>query len=154
MVGSLAGCALAGCGRARRRADSVSAAGQRRADVGRTDARGARAGRHPAPRLAPGPLPRTDRAGLLDLGRTGLARRAEAYGLPHPRRLVHLRQQRLRQPQRGPAAPGHLPRVRVNPRPTPPIHRDAERLVRDQETNQIWYSDDHYTNFREITGGC
>ncbi|MEW1865601.1 ribonuclease domain-containing protein [Streptomyces sp. NPDC088194] len=42
----------------------------------------------------------------------------------------------------------------VNPRPTPTTHRDAERIVRDQATHQVWYSDDHYSNFREIRGGC
>ncbi|MFE6055560.1 ribonuclease domain-containing protein [Kitasatospora sp. NPDC056446] len=42
----------------------------------------------------------------------------------------------------------------VNPRPTPTTHRDAERLVRDENTAQVWYSGDHYANFREIDGGC
>ncbi|MFJ6744115.1 ribonuclease domain-containing protein [Streptomyces sp. NPDC091279] len=42
----------------------------------------------------------------------------------------------------------------VNPRPTASTHRDAERLVRDQADDRMWYSDDHYTNFREIAGGC
>ncbi|MEV6976731.1 ribonuclease domain-containing protein [Kitasatospora sp. NPDC093806] len=42
----------------------------------------------------------------------------------------------------------------VNPRPTPATHRDAERLVRDQATTQVWYTADHYANFREISGGC
>ncbi|GHF60469.1 hypothetical protein GCM10018790_43070 [Kitasatospora xanthocidica] len=42
----------------------------------------------------------------------------------------------------------------VNPRPTPTTHRDAERLVRDRHTAQVWYSADHYANFREISEGC
>ncbi|MFC8452563.1 ribonuclease domain-containing protein [Kitasatospora sp. NPDC057223] len=42
----------------------------------------------------------------------------------------------------------------VNPRPTPTTHRDAERLVRDEATDQVWYTDDHYTNFLEISDGC
>ncbi|MFF7587182.1 ribonuclease domain-containing protein [Kitasatospora purpeofusca] len=42
----------------------------------------------------------------------------------------------------------------VNPRPTPNTHRDAERLVRDERTEQTWYTSDHYANFREISEGC
>ncbi|MFB6893464.1 ribonuclease domain-containing protein [Kitasatospora sp. NPDC056327] len=42
----------------------------------------------------------------------------------------------------------------VNPRPTPTTHRDAERLVRDEGTAQVWYTSDHYDNFREISDGC
>jgi len=42
----------------------------------------------------------------------------------------------------------------VNARPTATTRRDAERLIRDQNTDQVWYTDDHYANFREITGGC
>ncbi|WP_328956577.1 ribonuclease domain-containing protein [Kitasatospora purpeofusca] len=42
----------------------------------------------------------------------------------------------------------------VNPRPTAKTHRDAERLVRDERTEQTWYTDDHYANFREISEGC
>ncbi|MEV7778085.1 ribonuclease domain-containing protein [Kitasatospora sp. NPDC088351] len=42
----------------------------------------------------------------------------------------------------------------VNPRPTPTTHRDAERIIRDEDTRQVWYTDDHYDNFREIAGGC
>ncbi|SDT75232.1 Guanyl-specific ribonuclease Sa [Streptomyces sp. TLI_053] len=42
----------------------------------------------------------------------------------------------------------------VNPRPTPATHRDAERLVRDDNSERTWYTDDHYANFREISGGC
>ncbi|WP_327677518.1 ribonuclease domain-containing protein [Kitasatospora sp. NBC_00458] len=42
----------------------------------------------------------------------------------------------------------------VNPRPTPTTHRDAERLVRDEATVQVWYTADHYGDFREISEGC
>ncbi|MFC5668105.1 ribonuclease domain-containing protein [Kitasatospora misakiensis] len=42
----------------------------------------------------------------------------------------------------------------VNPRPTPTTHRDAERLVRDPAATRVWYSSDHYNNFREIASGC
>ncbi|MGW6915845.1 ribonuclease domain-containing protein [Kitasatospora sp. NPDC054939] len=42
----------------------------------------------------------------------------------------------------------------VNPRPAPTTHRDAERLVRDEATEQVWYTADHYANFREIGSGC
>ncbi len=42
----------------------------------------------------------------------------------------------------------------VNPRPTPTTHRDAERLIRDEATEQVWYTSDHYANFREISEGC
>jgi len=42
----------------------------------------------------------------------------------------------------------------VNARPTASTRRDAERLIRDQDTDQVWYTDDHYANFREIAGGC
>ncbi|MFD7450496.1 ribonuclease domain-containing protein [Kitasatospora sp. NPDC059827] len=42
----------------------------------------------------------------------------------------------------------------VNPRLTANTHRDAERLVRDTATHRVYYSDDHYTDFREIDGGC
>ncbi|MFJ2110357.1 MULTISPECIES: ribonuclease domain-containing protein [unclassified Streptomyces] len=41
----------------------------------------------------------------------------------------------------------------VNPR-LPGRHRDAERLVRDPGTRVVWYTDDHYDNFREISSGC
>ncbi|MFD5084633.1 ribonuclease domain-containing protein [Kitasatospora sp. NPDC058201] len=41
----------------------------------------------------------------------------------------------------------------VNPR-TLGTHRDAERLVRNPDTRTVWYTDDHYDNFREITSGC
>ncbi|MFF1909909.1 ribonuclease domain-containing protein [Kitasatospora sp. NPDC058218] len=41
----------------------------------------------------------------------------------------------------------------VNPR-TPGTHRDAERLVRDPDTHTVWYTGDHYANFREISEGC
>ncbi|MCX4681038.1 guanine-specific ribonuclease N1 and T1 [Streptomyces sp. NBC_01433] len=41
----------------------------------------------------------------------------------------------------------------VNPR-TPGQHRDAERLIRDPGTHTVWYTGDHYTNFREISSGC
>ncbi|MYY08603.1 guanine-specific ribonuclease N1 and T1 [Streptomyces sp. SID4919] len=41
----------------------------------------------------------------------------------------------------------------VNPRP-PGQRRDAERVVRDPGTRTVWYTADHYTNFREISSGC
>ncbi|MGW7294343.1 ribonuclease domain-containing protein [Streptomyces xiamenensis] len=41
----------------------------------------------------------------------------------------------------------------VNPR-TPGVRRDAERLVRDIGTHDVWYTGDHYDNFREISSGC
>lgn len=41
----------------------------------------------------------------------------------------------------------------VNPR-TPGERRDAERVVRDQETYTVWYTGDHYDNFQEISSGC
>ncbi len=42
----------------------------------------------------------------------------------------------------------------VNTRPTPKTPRDAERLVRNRYTGAVWYTGDHYTDFREIAGGC
>ncbi|MFJ8437050.1 ribonuclease domain-containing protein [Kitasatospora sp. NPDC094019] len=42
----------------------------------------------------------------------------------------------------------------VNPRPTPATHRDAERLVRDGSALRVWYTGDHYADFREISEGC
>ncbi|OPC77133.1 guanine-specific ribonuclease N1 and T1 [Embleya scabrispora] len=50
-------------------------------------------------------------------------------------------------------ADGHYREYDVNPR-TPGQHRDAERLVRDPATHVVWYTDDHYANFREISSGC
>ncbi|MCP2334520.1 Guanyl-specific ribonuclease Sa [Actinoalloteichus cyanogriseus DSM 43889] len=41
----------------------------------------------------------------------------------------------------------------VNPRP-PGERRDAERLVRDRDTHEVWYTADHYESFRLISGGC
>ncbi|WP_346012501.1 ribonuclease domain-containing protein [Streptomyces sp. SID3343] len=41
----------------------------------------------------------------------------------------------------------------VNPR-LPGRHRDAERIVRDNGTHTVWYTGDHYANFREISSGC
>jgi ribonuclease T1 len=41
----------------------------------------------------------------------------------------------------------------VNPRP-PGRPRDAERVVRDNDTHTVWYTGDHYANFREIVSGC
>ncbi|WP_016701348.1 ribonuclease domain-containing protein [Actinoalloteichus spitiensis] len=41
----------------------------------------------------------------------------------------------------------------VNPRP-PGQRRDAERLVRDRDTHEVWYTADHYESFRRISGGC
>ncbi|MGW7091669.1 ribonuclease domain-containing protein [Streptomyces sp. NPDC054874] len=41
----------------------------------------------------------------------------------------------------------------VNPR-NQGEHRDAERVVRDQETHTVWYTGDHYNNFQEISSGC
>jgi hypothetical protein len=41
----------------------------------------------------------------------------------------------------------------VNPR-VPGRHRDAERVVRDNDTHTVWYTGDHYANFREIASGC
>ncbi|GGZ63440.1 hypothetical protein GCM10010371_23820 [Streptomyces subrutilus] len=41
----------------------------------------------------------------------------------------------------------------VNPR-TPGQYRDAERIVRDPDTRAVWYTDDHYATFREISSGC
>ncbi len=34
------------------------------------------------------------------------------------------------------------------------MHRDAERIVRDSGSHTVWYSDDHYDDFREISAGC
>ncbi|MFD0399517.1 ribonuclease domain-containing protein [Kitasatospora sp. NPDC127121] len=48
---------------------------------------------------------------------------------------------------------GHYREYDVNPR-SPGQHRDAERLVRDPATQHVWYSDDHYANFLEISSGC
>ncbi|MFJ7277084.1 ribonuclease domain-containing protein [Kitasatospora sp. NPDC098663] len=48
---------------------------------------------------------------------------------------------------------GHYREYDVNPR-QPGQHRDAERLVRDPAAQQVWYSDDHYADFREISSGC
>ncbi|SDT83265.1 ribonuclease [Streptomyces sp. TLI_053] len=42
----------------------------------------------------------------------------------------------------------------VNPHPTPIILPAAERLVRDDNTERTWYTNDHYANFREIAEGC
>ncbi|MFE3874483.1 ribonuclease domain-containing protein [Kitasatospora sp. NPDC059146] len=42
----------------------------------------------------------------------------------------------------------------VNPRPTANTHRDAERIVRDTVSKRVYYSDDHYADFREISYGC
>ncbi|MDN3358623.1 ribonuclease domain-containing protein [Actinomadura sp. DC4] len=53
---------------------------------------------------------------------------------------------------------GHLPssgayhEYDVNPRPAPQTHRDAERLVRDGDTTQTWYSLDHYRTFHSAPG--
>ncbi|MGC0416399.1 ribonuclease domain-containing protein [Embleya sp. AB8] len=33
-------------------------------------------------------------------------------------------------------------------------HRDAERLVRDPGNDTVWYTGDHYANFRRIASGC
>ncbi|MEU5288335.1 guanine-specific ribonuclease N1 and T1 [Streptomyces sp. CA-278952] len=41
----------------------------------------------------------------------------------------------------------------VNPR-NRGEHRDAERVVRDQDTHTVWYTGDHYDNFQEIASGC
>jgi ribonuclease T1 len=50
-------------------------------------------------------------------------------------------------------AGGHYREYDVNPR-TPGRHRDAERLVRDQTAHTVWYTGDHYANFRQISTGC
>ncbi|MFI5619581.1 ribonuclease domain-containing protein [Streptomyces sp. NPDC051567] len=50
-------------------------------------------------------------------------------------------------------ADGHYREYDVNPR-TPGTHRDAERLIRDPAARTVWYTDDHYSNFREISSGC
>ncbi|MFJ1958432.1 ribonuclease domain-containing protein [Streptomyces microflavus] len=47
---------------------------------------------------------------------------------------------------------GHYREYDVNPR-NPGQHRDAERVVRDQDTHTVWYTD-HYDNFQEISSGC
>ncbi|GAA1936531.1 ribonuclease domain-containing protein [Kitasatospora viridis] len=52
-----------------------------------------------------------------------------------------------------PAATGYH-EYDVNPRPAPNTRRDAERLVREVATGQVWYSADHYADFTEILGGC
>ncbi|RJL29965.1 ribonuclease domain-containing protein [Bailinhaonella thermotolerans] len=41
----------------------------------------------------------------------------------------------------------------VNPR-HPGDRRDAERLVRDAVKKHVWYTSDHYRNFRQISSGC
>ncbi|MFJ4923521.1 ribonuclease domain-containing protein [Streptomyces sp. NPDC088725] len=41
----------------------------------------------------------------------------------------------------------------VNPRPAGQ-HRDAERVVRNPATHAVWYTGDHYDNFRRISSGC
>ncbi|MFI5757661.1 ribonuclease domain-containing protein [Streptomyces sp. NPDC051569] len=48
---------------------------------------------------------------------------------------------------------GHYREYDVNPR-RPGQHRDAERLVRDPDTHTVWYTGDHYANFRQIASGC
>ncbi|MFD8110296.1 ribonuclease domain-containing protein [Streptomyces microflavus] len=48
---------------------------------------------------------------------------------------------------------GHYREYDVNPR-NPGQHRDAERVVRDQNTHTVWYTGDHYDNFQEISSGC
>ncbi|GLF94998.1 ribonuclease domain-containing protein [Streptomyces yaizuensis] len=50
-------------------------------------------------------------------------------------------------------AAGHYREYDVNPR-VPGTRRDAERLVRDTDTTAVWYTADHYANFREISSGC
>ncbi|MEU5049012.1 ribonuclease domain-containing protein [Streptomyces sp. NPDC021096] len=50
-------------------------------------------------------------------------------------------------------ATGHYREYDVTPRP-PGRRRDAERLVRDPGTRTVWYTADHYRNFRKITSGC
>ncbi|MFI7288540.1 ribonuclease domain-containing protein [Streptomyces anulatus] len=48
---------------------------------------------------------------------------------------------------------GHYREYDVNPR-NRGEHRDAERVVRDQDTHTVWYTGDHYDNFQEISSGC
>ncbi|MFF2925937.1 ribonuclease domain-containing protein [Streptomyces celluloflavus] len=50
-------------------------------------------------------------------------------------------------------AGGHYREYDVNSRP-PGQHRDAERIVRDTGTRTVWYTGDHYNNFRKISSGC
>jgi len=50
-------------------------------------------------------------------------------------------------------AGGHYREYDVNPRPAGQ-HRDAERLVRDQNLHTVWYTGDHYADFRQISTGC
>ncbi|MFE9426594.1 ribonuclease domain-containing protein [Kitasatospora sp. NPDC006697] len=42
----------------------------------------------------------------------------------------------------------------VNPRTAPAAHRDAERLVREVTTGQVWFTADHYADFRQVLGDC
>ncbi|MBF6053271.1 guanine-specific ribonuclease N1 and T1 [Streptomyces eurocidicus] len=48
---------------------------------------------------------------------------------------------------------GHYREYDVNPR-RPGARRDAERVVRDETAHTVWYTGDHYANFRKITSGC
>lgn len=48
---------------------------------------------------------------------------------------------------------GHYREYDVNPR-RPGAHRDAERIVRDEKSSEVWYTGDHYSNFRKIESGC
>lgn len=50
-------------------------------------------------------------------------------------------------------ATGHYREYDVTPR-SPGRRRDAERLVRDPGAHTVWYTADHYRNFRKITSGC
>lgn len=50
-------------------------------------------------------------------------------------------------------AAGRYREYDVNPRPAGQ-HRDAERLVRDTTQHTVWYTGDHYANFRQISAGC
>ncbi|MBT2385663.1 guanine-specific ribonuclease N1 and T1 [Streptomyces sp. ISL-11] len=48
---------------------------------------------------------------------------------------------------------GYYREYDVNPR-SPGQRRDAERLVRDTDSHTVWYTNDHYNNFRRIASGC
>ncbi|MFE0047514.1 ribonuclease domain-containing protein [Streptomyces albireticuli] len=48
---------------------------------------------------------------------------------------------------------GHYREYDVNPRPRG-TRRDAERIVRDENAHTVWYTGDHYANFRQIESGC
>ncbi|ARZ70193.1 guanine-specific ribonuclease N1 and T1 [Streptomyces albireticuli] len=81
------------------------------------------------------------------------APRAQDYQVPMSRPLVIRGSNVYRNLSRDLPTDGAYREYDVNPR-RPGQHRDAERIVRDEGAHAVWYTGDHYSNFRKIESGC